>query len=200
MAHIVSAGFQSQVDADRGAQALLQAGFQAQKIAVFYLTPPRDEVDVPPAAPGNDSTGAEDAGVTSPAGAGIGAVIGGAVGAATIPLLGPLGIAGGVGLGAYVGSLYGALGGMKDDPTDGLETDGQRKVSGPADPADVDAARIREGMRVAVEVEDGTAGARARGVFESNDALEVSVGDGRIADGMMVDAPRGGLGSTPGGA
>jgi len=191
MGRIVSAGFTSQIDADRGAEALLQAGFPQQKIAVFYLTPPRDEVNVPPVDPMNASPGAESASGTGPAGAGIGAAIGAAVGAATTPLLGPLGIAGGAGIGAYVGSLYGALGGMKNDPTDGLEADGQRRVAGPSDPADADTARILEGMRVAVEVEDAAADQRARGVFEACDALEVTVGDGAIADSMVVDEPPG---------
>ncbi|MBY0437122.1 MAG: hypothetical protein K2W80_02935 [Burkholderiales bacterium] len=191
MGRIVSAGFQSRSDADRGAEALVQAGFPRQKIAVFYLTPPRDEVNAPPVDLSNASPGAEDARSTGPAGAGIGAVIGGAVGAISTPLLGPLGIAGGAGIGAYVGSLYGALGGMKDDPTDGMEADGQRNVSGPADPADADAARIREGMRVAVEVDDGAADQHARRVFQASDALEVAVGEGAIAGSRMVDAPAG---------
>lgn len=191
MGRIVSAGFQSRSDADRGATALMQAGFPQPKIAVFYLTPPRDDVDAPPIDLANASPGAEDARGTGPADAGIGAAIGGAVGVMSAPLLGPLGIAGGVGIGAYVGSLYGALGGMKDDPQDGLQEDGQRQVSGPADPADADAARIREGMRVAVQVDDDAADQRARRVFEANDALEVSVGDGTIEQGMIVDAPAG---------
>ena len=80
---------------------------------------------------------------------------------------------------------------MKDDPEDGLDEDGQHNVSGPADPADADAARIREGMRVAVEVDGEAAGQQARRVFEASDALEVAVGDGRIADGMIVDVPAG---------
>jgi hypothetical protein len=189
MGHIVSAGFQSRSDADRGARALEQAGFPRQKIAVFYLTPPRDEVNAPPVDPANASPGAEDARTTGPAGAGIGAVIGGAVGAATIPLLGPLGVAGGASLGAYVGSLYGALGGMQDDPQDGRPEDGQHEVSGPADPADEYTARLREGMRVAVEVADEAAGEHARAVFEASDALEVAAGDGSITDSMIVDPP-----------
>ncbi|MCE2950233.1 MAG: hypothetical protein ACK515_10490 [bacterium] len=191
MGRIVSAGFRSQAAADRGAQALVQAGFPRQKIAVFYLTPPRDAVDTPPVDMANASPGAEDARGTGPAGAGIGAAIGGAVGALSVPLLGPIGLAGGAGIGAYVGSLYGALGGMKDDPEDGLDEDGQHNVSGPADPADADEARIREGMRVAVEVDGEAADRHARRVFEASDALEVAVGDGSIADSMIVDAPDG---------
>lgn len=187
MGRIVSAGFQSQSGADTAARALLEAGFPRGKIAVFYLTPPRDDGSVNPIDPANASPGAEAASVTGPSGAGIGAAIGTVIGAASAPLLGPLGIAGGAGIGAYVGSLYGALGGMKDDPKEGLEEDGMHKVSGPSDPADADAARIHEGMRVAVQVDGDDSDRRARRALQSSEALDVAVGEGQIADSMIVD-------------
>lgn len=187
MGSIVSAGFQTQADADRGAMALVDAGFARPNVAVFYLTQPRDEVDAPPIDTANASPGAEDARVTAPAGAGIGAAVGTVIGAAATPVLGPLGIAGGASIGAYVGSLYGALGGMKDHPAAGLAEDGAMQVAGPADPADEAISRIRAGMRVAVEVADDAGADRARRALQGSGALEVAVGVGSIDNGELVE-------------
>lgn len=185
MGRIVSATFGSQDEADRGADALANAGFARSSIAVFYLTPPREEWTLPAIDVDKESDGAEDAGTSSGSGAAIGAAVGGALGAAASPVLGPLGIAGGVGIGAYAGSLYGALGGMKDEKED-PRAQAAVATSDPELQHDA-AARIREGMRVVVEVSGPEATALATGALESNGGGDVVTTDGRVVDGALVD-------------
>jgi len=185
MGTIVSATFGSQDEAGRGADALVNAGFTRSSVAVFYLTPPREDQTPPEIHIDEASPGAEEAGTTSRSGAAIGAAVGGAVGAATTPVLGPLGIAGGAGIGAYAGSLYGALSGMKDEKEDPRAQEAMA-TNDPELQHD-DAARIREGMRVVVQVSGSEAIARATQAIEQSGGQDVVTTEGTVVDGALVD-------------
>ena len=182
MTTVVYASFEQQEDADLGAKALVDAGFDRSSIATFYLSPPgREAVTSEPDK--GESPGAEQADEDSASGTGVGTLIGAVAGVAATPLLGPLAIAGGAGIGAYVGSLYGALEGMKD----GDAAVAHIHANHPGHEAD---ARLHSGMRVAVAVADAAQRERARSVLQAHRGLDVVTGEGIIEDGALVSPER----------
>jgi hypothetical protein len=116
MTTIVAAVFETDAAADRAADELHKAGFEAGEVEKFVLTPLGQHNDI---TTGGDEA-ADPHAKGGEKGAAAGAAIGGAVGAiaglAATPLVGPAAIAGGMATGAYVGSMAGAVNTMKDRP------------------------------------------------------------------------------------
>jgi hypothetical protein len=117
MTTIVAAVFETDVAADRAADELHRAGFEAGEIEKFVLTPAGQHHQITTGgdeAADPQAKGGEKGAV---AGAAAGAAVGAVAGLAATPLVGPAAVAGGLATGAYVGSMAGAVKNMKDKPS-----------------------------------------------------------------------------------
>lgn len=106
MSTIIAGHFQLQEDTARARDALLAAGFSAERISTFFVNPPGQHNALDLGGDRDKSPGAKesDAGVAK--GVATGSAVGAVVGAATAPVTGPLGAVVGALVGGHVGSLY----------------------------------------------------------------------------------------------
>ena len=177
MSTIIAGRFDEQVTADAATQALQAAGFSADRISKFFVTPPgmhdvHGTVQDPDA-----SAGAHHAGAGAVAGATAGGSVGVLAGIATAPLLGPGAAIAGAALGAYVGSLAGAL-----DQT----SHPSQKATSPGQSAE-EAPPRRSGMLVAVDAATSDEQASAIDVLRAHGAHDVERAEGTIVDGDWSD-------------
>jgi len=106
MTTIIAGRFELQDDAQRAAAELARAGFPADRISVFYVSPAGQHDQTPIGGDRDQSPGAEGTGRGNAAGIAAGGAIGAAVGAF---------------VGGHVGQLVGAMGATKDDGNDADE-------------------------------------------------------------------------------
>lgn len=173
MSTIIAGHFQLQDDVERAHKALVEAGFDENRVSQFYVNQPGQH-DL--TAIGGDhqlSPGAKETPTGLAEGAGGGAIVGAIAGAITIPMTGPLGPTVGGLLGAYVGSLF-SFSRMKeaDEPEKGQP---------------VPRPRIA-GMLVAVAFDDDPASERqAVEVLRGLGAHHIERARGDIVDGDWAD-------------
>lgn len=172
MSTIIAGHFQLQDEIERAHQALVEAGFDENRVSQFYVNQPGQH-DL--TAIGGDhqlSPGARETPTGLAEGAGGGAIVGAIAGAATMPLTGPLGPTVGGLLGAYVGSLF-SFSRMKE--ADELE-------KGEAVPT----PRVA-GMLVAVAFDDPASELQAVDLLRSLGAHHIERARGNIVDGDWAD-------------
>ena len=173
MSTIIAGRFQLQDEVDRARTALVEAGFNADRISGFYLSQPGQHAITPIGGDNIQSPGAKEAPEGVMQGVASGGAVGAAVGAATIPLTGPLGpIVGGL-VGGHVGSLF-SFSKMKDR---GEAEEGGENTVAPR-PA---------GMLVAVAFDDGAAQDTAIEVLRRAGAHHIERAEGNIVDGDWAD-------------
>lgn len=173
MSIIIAGRFQLQEDVDRARGALVDAGFDLERISGFYLTQPGQHDMTPIGGDHLQSPGAKDAPEGVVKGVATGGVVGAAVGAATAPVTGPLGpVVGGL-VGGHLGSLF-SFSKMKDrgEPEEG----GENAV--PPRPA---------GMLVAVAFDDPARQEQAVGVLRQLGAHHIERALGNIVGGDWAD-------------
>jgi hypothetical protein len=115
MATIIAGKFDEQTEVEATISALRAAGFPADDISTFFLTPAGQHARYALGGDHDISPGAEDSAQGAVAGSTAGGMLGAAIGAVTTPFTGPIGAITGALVGAHVGNLVGALGKMKDD-------------------------------------------------------------------------------------
>ncbi|WP_312510628.1 hypothetical protein [Massilia sp.] len=173
MSTIIAGRFQLQDEVDRARTALVEAGFDVDRISGFYLTQPGQHDMTPIGGDHIQSPGAKEAPEGVMQGVATGGAVGAAVGAATIPVTGPLGpVVGGL-VGGHVGSLF-SFSKMKDrgEPEEG----GENAV--PPRPA---------GMLVAVAFDDVQREQDAIATLRSVGAHHIERAQGNIVDGDWAD-------------
>lgn len=178
MGRIIAGRFEQQSQAEDAIAAMLEAGFEAGRIASFYVNPAGQHDLYPLGGDRDKSPGAEETGAGRASGMAAGGAIGAALGAATSPVTGPIGPVTGAFVGAHIGSLVGSLEQMKEDGTG----------------VDENPTPVRHaGMLVAVSVPDDTDDAaegqenRIVDVLRSVGAVEVERADGTIVNGDWED-------------
>jgi hypothetical protein len=173
MSTIIAGHCPLQDDIARARQALLDAGFAAERISAFYVNPPGQHDLNAYGGDHDQSPGARESQAGVVQGGATGAVAGALAGAATIALTGPVGPVVGALVGAHVGSLY-SLHKMKEagvpDP-DGSNRQPPR----------------RAGMLIAVAVDDEAQAARALAVLRGQGASALERAEGTIRDGDWRD-------------
>ncbi|MBD8654320.1 hypothetical protein IFT68_01615 [Oxalobacteraceae sp. CFBP 13730] len=113
MSMIIAGRFELQDDVDRARSALVEAGFDADRISGFYLSQPGQHDITPIGGDHLQSPGAKDTPEGVVQGVATGGAVGVAIGAATSPVTGPIGpIVGGL-VGGHIGSLF-SFSKMKD--------------------------------------------------------------------------------------
>ncbi|MFL6716428.1 MAG: hypothetical protein ACJ8G3_08715 [Burkholderiaceae bacterium] len=170
MTTIIAGRFELQDDAQRAAAELARAGFPAERISVFYVSPAGQHDQTAIGGDRDQSPGAEGTGKGNAAGIAAGGAIGAAVGAVTAPLTGPIGAITGAFVGGHMGQLVGAMGATKDDGGDV----GENRIP------------VRQaGMLVAVEA----SGAQDRAVdaLRAVGAADLEIGEGNIVAGDWQD-------------
>lgn len=173
MSTIIAGRFQLQDEVDRARAALVEAGFDLERISGFYLTQPGQHDMTPIGGDHIQSPGAKEAPEGVMQGVATGGAVGAAVGAATIPVTGPLGpVVGGL-VGGHVGSLF-SFSKMKDrgEPEEG----GENAV--PPRPA---------GMLVAVAFDDTELEDTAIATLRRLGAHHIERAQGNIVDGDWAD-------------
>lgn len=173
MSTIIAGHFQLQDEVEQARQALVEAGFDADRVSGFYINQPgqHDMTSI-----GGDhmvSAGARETPEGLAEGAGVGAAVGVAAGAVTAPVTGPLGpVVGGL-LGAHVGSLF-SFSRMK-------ERGESERGTGPV-------PELRPaGMCVAVAFDDPALEARAVDLLRRLGAHHIERASGNIVGGDWAD-------------
>ncbi len=174
MEYIIAGRFEHQEQVTQVIDALTQAHIEADAIASFYLTPPRESSGQ--AAQHADHTGpnTEKTQAGGIKGIATGAAVGAVAGAAGIPVLGPLAPALGALAGAYGGSLAGGLSEIKKTPQDG---DPQLDANAPR----------QAGLMVAVGVHQIEQEHAVIAMLRDLGALDIERGEGRVVDGRWQD-------------
>jgi hypothetical protein len=171
MTTIIAGRFEVQDHAEAAAAALARAGFDRDRISIFYNSSAGQHDQTPIGGDRDQSPGAENTGVGNAAGIATGGAVGAAVGAITAPLTGPIGAITGAFVGGHVGQLIGAMSATKDDGGDA----GENRIP------------VRQaGMLVAVEVGSGTQ-EKALDALRSVGAADLEIGDGTIVAGDWQD-------------
>lgn len=170
MSIIIAGRFEEQSEIDHAVKALRAAGFPADQISSFYLSPPGQHARYALGGDHNVSTGAEESVKGTAAGTTGGGLVGAAIGAATTPLTGPLGAVTGGLVGAHIGNLLGALGKMREDDS----------------PEDQPLIR-HAGLMVAVSAPVESSQRKAIEVFRQCSARAIERGDGHIVAGDWED-------------
>ena len=170
MSTIIAGRFEEQAEIEAAVSALRTAGFPANQISSFFLSPAGQHARFAIGGDRNISPGAEESVRGTAAGTTGGGLVGAAIGAVTTPLTGPLGAVTGGLVGAHIGNLVGALGKMKDDES----------------PEDTPEIR-HGGLLVAVSAPVERSQQRAIDVFRQCGARAIEVGDGHIVDGDWQD-------------
>jgi len=173
MSIIIAGHFQLQEEADSARQALLDAGFSAERASTFYLSQPGQHDMTPIGGDHIQSPGAKETPVGVLQGSATGGVVGAAIGAATAPVTGPAGpIVGGL-VGAHVGSLF-SFSKMKEAGEG--EKGGRAPLEG-----------RKAGMLVAVAFDDAGEETRAVELMRRLGAFQIERARGNIVDGDWAD-------------
>lgn len=165
MSTIIAGHFQLQDQAAQAVDALVRAGYPAERISSFFVNPAGQHDTFAVGGDRDKSPGAEDTDKGVATGVGAGAAAGAAVGAATAPVTGPLGAVLGGLVGGHVGGLVGTL----------AATD------------EAQLPRRASGMLVAVEVGDDHEERRAIDVLRAARAEQIERGQGHIRAGDWQD-------------
>ena len=179
MTTIISGNFKQQDEAQQTMTDLAAAGFAADQMATFYVTPAGQHDLTAVGGDEDASPGLEDAGSGATSGAAIGGAVGVAVGIATLPVLGPGAAVAAAGVGAYVGSLYGALGNM----------DNKNEPETPAASAELrrNGHARKSGMLVAVAAAAAVQQDTAIRIMRAHGATDIERPDGTIVAGDWTD-------------
>jgi len=170
MSTIIAGRFDALVETDAAISALRSAGFPANQISSFFLSPAGQHARYALGGDHYSSPGAEASDKGTTAGTIGGGLLGAAIGAVTTPFTGPLGAVTGGLVGAHIGNLVGALGTMKDD----------KRAE--------DAPLIRHaGLMVAVSAPVESSQRRAIDVLMRCGARAIELGEGRIVEGDWQD-------------
>nr|WP_314546963.1 hypothetical protein [uncultured Massilia sp.] len=173
MSMIIAGHFQLQDEVAQARRALVDAGFDGERISGFYLSQPGQHDMTPLGGDHIHSPGAKESPEGVAQGAAAGAAVGAVAGAATAPVTGPIGpVVGGL-VGAHVGSLF-SFSKMKDA--------GEREEGGRA-PVE----NRHAGMLVAVAFDDAAQESRAVDVLRSLGATQIERAKGNIVDGDWAD-------------
>lgn len=173
MSNIIAGHFQLQDEVDQARRALVDAGFDSERISGFYLSQPGQHDMTPIGGDHITSPGAKETPEGVAQGAAAGAAVGAVAGAATAPLTGPIGpVVGGL-VGAHVGSLF-SFTKMKDA--------GEREEGGRA-PVE----NRHAGMLVAVAFDDAGLESRAVDVLRALGATQIERAKGNVVDGDWAD-------------
>lgn len=167
---VIAGRFQLQHEAEDAMQALMDAGFAADRVTRFFLNPRGMHDAYPIGGDVDRSRGAEDSPSGLAVGGTAGAAVGAVVGAATLPVTGPIGPLAGAAVGAHVGNTMASMGAMKDDGGE-IEQDVPRHA----------------GMMVAVAVQDAQQSQHAVEILRGLGAQDLEQAQGTIADGDWVD-------------
>ena len=171
MTTIIAGRFELQEHADAAAAALAHAGFDSDRISIFYNSSAGQHDQTAIGGDRDQSPGAENTGIGNAAGIATGGAIGAAVGAVTAPLTGPIGAITGAFVGGHIGQLVGAMSATKDDGGG----EGENRIP------------VRQaGMMVAVEVAEGMRD-KAMDALRSVGAADLEVSEGNIAAGDWAD-------------
>lgn len=171
MTTIIAGRFELQDQADAATTALARAGFDSDRVSIFYNSSAGQHDQTAIGGDRDQSPGAENTGVGNAAGIATGGAIGAAVGAITTPLTGPIGAVTGAFVGGHIGQLVGAMNATKDD---GGGT-GENRIP------------VRQaGMMVAVAVGDGMQD-KAMDALRSVGAADLEVSEGNIVAGDWAD-------------
>jgi len=173
MSIIIAGRFQLQEEVDGARAALVEAGFEAERISGFYLSQPGQHDVTPIGGDHLQSPGAKETPEGVVKGVATGGAVGAAIGVATTPLTGPIGpVVGGL-VGGHVGSLF-SFSKMKDrgEPEEGGEN----------------AVPPRQaGMLVAVAFDDAGRERDAIEVLRRLRAHHIERARGNIVDGDWAD-------------
>lgn len=170
MSTIIAGRFEEQSETEMAVTALRAAGFPADQISSFYLSPPGQHARYALGGDHDMSTGAEESVSGTAAGTTGGGLVGAAIGAMTTPLTGPLGAVTGGLVGAHIGNLVGALGKMKED-----------------DSPEGSPAIRHAGLMVAVSTPVEQSQHTAMAVLRHCGARVIELGDGHIVAGDWQD-------------
>jgi hypothetical protein len=173
MSTIIAGHLQLQEDVERARRALVDAGFDQDRISGFYVSQPGQHDMTPYGGDNIHSPGAKDAPAGVVKGVATGGAVGVAIGAATSPLTGPLGpIVGGL-IGGHVGSLF-SFTKMKEagEPEAGGENTVPPRLTG---------------MLVAVAFDDAGLEDRAVDLLRQLGAERIERAQGNIVDGDWAD-------------
>jgi hypothetical protein len=172
MSTIIAGHFQLQDEVETARRALVEAGFDEQRISGFYLNQPGQHDMTAIGGDHLQSPGAKETPEGVAQGAAAGGAVGAVVGAATIPATGPLGpVVGGL-LGAHLGSLF-SFSKMKERGD--TEAGGMVPEVRPA------------GMLVAVAFDDAGQESRAVDVLRRLGAHHIERAQGNIVGGDWAD-------------
>ena len=170
MSIIIAGRFEELAEVDAAVVALRDAGFPADQISSFFLSPAGQHARYALGGDHDVSTGAEESSKGTAAGTTGGGIVGAAIGAITTPITGPLGAVTGGLVGAHIGNLVGALGKMKEDDSPEDET------------------TIRHaGLIVTVSAPVDSAQQRAIELFRQLGARAIELSQGRIIGGDWED-------------
>lgn len=168
---IIAGRFEQQAAAAATVEEFERAGFDATRIASFYVNPRGQHDAYPYGGDHEKSPGAQE----TDRGTVAGAVAGGAVGVAAAPLLGPVGVVTGGLVGAHIGGLVGGVSKMKEHGETG---------EGDAENA---AAVRRSGMMVAIAVDSHEQEDQAINLLRALGAADIERAEGTIAGGDWTD-------------
>ena len=173
MSTIIAGHFQLQDEIETARQALMAAGFDANRISDFYLNQPGQHDETPIGGDHITSPGAKETPEGYVQGAATGGAIGAAVGAATAVVTGPVGpIVGGL-VGAHMGSLF-SFSKLKER---GEHEEGGENVREPR----------KAGMLIAVAFDDPAQDARAVDILRQLGAHQIERAQGNIIGGDWAD-------------
>ena len=187
MTTLIAGRFSQQTQAENASTQLMQVGFLARDMSLFYVNP-QGQHDIHPIGGDEDeSPGTHHASSGAMVGAAGGVGVGAVVGAVTLPVLGPAGPLLGAAVGAYTGSLVGALKTMKkheehDEQVEMVEED---KI-GSHDENVQDTHPRKAGVLLAVAVATPEQRANAIQILGAT-ALEVEEAEGELRDGQWTD-------------
>lgn len=173
MSTIIAGHVQLQEDVERARRALVDAGFDPNRISGFYVSQPGQHDTTPIGGDNLLSPGAKETPEGVVEGVAAGGAVGVAIGAATSPATGPLGpIVGGL-LGGHVGSLF-SFSKMKEagEPEEGGENRVPPRLTG---------------MLVAVAFDDAALESKAIDVMRQLGAQRIERAQGNIVDGDWAD-------------
>ena len=173
MSTIIAGHVQLQEDVERARRALVDAGFDADRVSGFYVSQPGQHDTTPIGGDHILSPGAKETPEGVVKGVATGGAVGVAIGAATAPLTGPLGpIVGGL-VGGHVGSLF-SFSKMKEagEPEEGGENTVPPRLTG---------------MLVAVAFDDTGLESKAVDVLRQLGAQRIERAQGNIVDGDWAD-------------
>ncbi|MBQ5948388.1 hypothetical protein [Massilia sp. ST3] len=175
MSTIIAGHVQLQEDVERARRALIDAGFDADRISGFYVSQPGQHDTTPLGGDNILSPGAKETPEGVVKGVATGGAVGLAIGAATAPLTGPLGpIVGGL-VGGHVGSLF-SFSKMKEAGEAEKGGDGENAIP----------PRLT-GMLVAVAFDDTGLEGKAVDILRQLGAERIERAKGNIVDGDWAD-------------